>query len=167
MQRWRILVCSDELDTVTELSRAFRAAGHGVATARDGNAALAEALATTPSAVVADVAMPGLNGFQLSRRLRAELATAACPIFLLSSKLDAADRYWAEQVGATALVPRPADPAALLAQISLHLGGAPAQRRTTRRFAAMTPPTGVVMIPKIPEAGSPGGDDDDDGEGAR
>ncbi|MCA9679274.1 MAG: response regulator [Kofleriaceae bacterium] len=142
MQRWRILVCDDDLDVLTELTRGFRAAGHAVVTARDGQAGLAEATSAPPDVVVADVIMPGLNGFQLCRRLKADPTTAGAPVFLISSKVDPADRHWAAQVGAAELIAKPADADALLRRFERALGEQAPARRTAIRTAVQPVVTG-------------------------
>jgi DNA-binding response OmpR family regulator len=112
-----ILLVDDDVEILTGLGRGLRAAGHSVATARDGLAGLDAALATPPQVILADVMMPGLNGFQLCRRLRADPRTAAVPILLMSGKVDPVDHYWAGEVGARALIPKPLATPDVLASI--------------------------------------------------
>lgn len=102
-----VLVVDDDLAVLGELSRALRAAGHAVTTARDGLAALEQATAAPPDAVLADVVMPGLNGFQLCRRLRQHPATAQLPVVLMGDNVSPADRHWAAEVGARELLGKP------------------------------------------------------------
>ena len=102
-----ILLVDDDLEVLTGLARGLRAAGHSVAVARDGLAALEQLRATRPDLILADVMMPGLNGYQLCRKLRAQPDTAAVPVFLMSGKVDPADELWAREVGARALLAKP------------------------------------------------------------
>lgn len=112
-----ILLVDDDFEVLADLGRALREAGHTVAVARDGLTALDAARAKPPDVVLADVTMPGLNGFQLCRRLRTLAETAHVPVFLMSGKADAADQLWAREVGARALLAKPIDPAEALAQL--------------------------------------------------
>jgi CheY-like chemotaxis protein len=102
-----VLLVDDDLAVLGELSRGLRAAGHSVTTARDGLEALELATTTLPDVVLADVVMPGLNGYQLCRRLHQHPATAATPVVLMGDRLDAADRLWASEVGARELIGKP------------------------------------------------------------
>jgi len=102
-----VLVTEDDLAALAELSRGLRDAGHQVITARDGLAALEQVLTAPPDVVLADVALPRMNGFQLCRRLRDGGATARVPVVLMSDSVTAADHYWATQVGARALLAKP------------------------------------------------------------
>ncbi len=113
-----ILLADDDFEVLAELGRALREAGHSVAVARDGLAALDSARAKPPDVILADVTMPGLNGFQLCRRLRTFVETAHVPVVLMSGKADAADQLWAREVGARALLAKPLDLSEALAQLS-------------------------------------------------
>lgn len=113
-----ILLVDDDLEVLAELGRALREAGHSVTVARDGLAALDTARGKPPDVVLADVMMPGLNGFQLCRRLRALAQTSHVPVLLMSGKVDAADLLWAREVGARALLAKPLAPAEALARLA-------------------------------------------------
>jgi CheY-like chemotaxis protein len=76
----RILVVDDEPDQRSLLRRIFERAGHDVADAVNGAAALAAVQASAPDLVVTDIMMPVMGGAELIRRLRAEPATAHIPI---------------------------------------------------------------------------------------
>ena len=102
-----VLVTEDDLAALAELSRGLRDAGHLVITARDGLAALEQIRTARPDVVLAEVVLPRLNGFQLCRRLREDDAIARVPVVLMSDSVTAADHYWAQQVGARALLGKP------------------------------------------------------------
>ncbi len=113
-----ILIVDDDLEILSALARGLRAAGHTVTAARDGVAALEAARATPPQVILADVMMPGLNGFQLCRRLRQLPETAAVPVLLMSTKTDPADHFWSGEVGARALLLKPVELPEALAQLA-------------------------------------------------
>lgn len=113
-----ILLVDDDLEVLAGLARGLREAGHSVATARDGLVALDAARANPPDVILADVMMPGLNGYQLCRRLRQHTETARVPVFLMSEKVDPADQLWAREVGARELIAKPVEPAHALARLA-------------------------------------------------
>jgi CheY-like chemotaxis protein len=59
--------------------------------------------------VVLDVMMPRLNGYQTCRKLKKDPRTARCPVIMLTAKDQAADEYWATEVGADAFLSKPID----------------------------------------------------------
>lgn len=80
----RVLVVDDEPDQRFILRRVFERAGHEVAEAGDGAAALSSVQQSRPDLVVTDMMMPVMGGVELIRRLRAEPTTAAVPILAVS-----------------------------------------------------------------------------------
>lgn len=87
----RILVVDDEPDQRFLLRRIFERAGHQVADACDGAAALKAVQESPPDLVVTDVMMPVMDGVELIRRLRSEPATAGIPILAASGDSHLAD----------------------------------------------------------------------------
>jgi CheY-like chemotaxis protein len=80
----KILVVDDEPDMRFLLRFAFEKAGHEVAEAGDGIAALRSVKASRPALVVTDMMMPVMDGAELIKRLRAEPGTADIPILCVS-----------------------------------------------------------------------------------
>ena len=78
----RVLIVDDEEDIRTSLSRVVRSFGHEVATAADGPAALALAETFRPDCAILDIALQGMNGIELARRLRAKFPPDA--LFLIA-----------------------------------------------------------------------------------
>lgn len=124
MRRYKILIADDEPDLRAALARHLKAAGYDVTTAPDGESAIAEVGTSSPDLVLSDVMMPGLNGFQLARRLKESEASASIPVLLMSAKTDPADRFWAEEVGAVALLKKPLDTRVLVQRIEEVLDAA-------------------------------------------
>jgi DNA-binding response OmpR family regulator len=104
-----ILVIDDDPDQRRFLERMLTASGYRVAIVPDGEAGLAAAVAQPPDAIVLDVMMPRLNGFQTCRRLKKDPATAGCPVVMLTAKDQPADQFWATEVGADAFLTKPID----------------------------------------------------------
>lgn len=82
----RILVADDDPDTVFTLAVILRDEGHDVCRVYRGDAVLDQVRTYKPDAVLLDIAMPGLNGFEIARRLRKELGTA-CPLLVAVTAL--------------------------------------------------------------------------------
>jgi len=88
--------------------------GHQVIMACDGEEAVRMAKSELPDLIIMDIVMPGLNGFQATRRITTDEATWHIPVILLTSKDMDSDRVWALRQGATAFMNKPLDHAALL-----------------------------------------------------
>jgi CheY-like chemotaxis protein len=99
----RILVVDDEPAQRFMLRRLFERAGHEVADAGDGAAALRAVRESAPDLVVTDMMMPVMGGSELIRQLRCEPATAGIPILAVSG-----DPHLA--AGADAIIPKPYRP---------------------------------------------------------
>ena len=74
-RRSRILVVDDNVDTAHGLSRLLKLLGHDIHTAYDGPTAITEALAFQPEYILLDIGLPGMDGYEVARRLRAEGVT--------------------------------------------------------------------------------------------
>jgi len=82
----RILCVDDDLPQLTIIAVVLRKEGHVVETARDGNEGLKKAREWKPDLVVMDVMMPGLDGFQATRRLKDDPDTAHIGVLMLTAK---------------------------------------------------------------------------------
>ena len=105
----QVLVIEDDPDQRRLLERMLVGSGWRVATAPDGETGLAAAKNHPPDAIVLDVMMPRLNGYQTCRQLKADPATAGIPIVMCTSKDQPADEFWASEVGADAFLAKPID----------------------------------------------------------
>ena len=76
-----------------------------------------------PDCVIMDVVMPGINGFQATRTLSKDPATAHIPVLVISSKSQETDRVWALRQGARDYIVKPVKEADLIAKIKTALGG--------------------------------------------
>jgi twitching motility two-component system response regulator PilH len=104
-----VLVIEDDPDQRRLFERMLVASGWRVTTAPDGESGMEAARAHRPDAVVLDVMMPRLNGFQTCRQLKADPALAGIPVVMCTSKDQPADQYWATEVGADAFLAKPVD----------------------------------------------------------
>lgn len=132
----RILVVEDEVMVAEVVERYLRRDGHLVDVVHDGNTALEAFEATRPALVVLDVMLPGIDGLELCRRIRATGDTA---IILLTSRDGEADRINGLAIGADDYVTKPFSPGELAARVQAVLRRAqPASRAEATRFGQVT-----------------------------
>ena len=112
----RILLVDDNADMRQYVGRLL-SQRYDVETAADGAAALAAAHARLPDLVLADVMMPGLDGFALLRALRADVRTQAIPLVLLSARAGEEARVEGMQAGADDYLVKPFSARELLARV--------------------------------------------------
>ncbi len=105
--RRRVLVVEDEPDVARLLDHHLRAAGFDVAIAATVAAAQAAVRASPPTVVLLDVMLPDGDGFALCRELRADPATAAIGVILLTARAEPDDRITGLEVGADDYVGKP------------------------------------------------------------
>jgi two-component system chemotaxis sensor kinase CheA len=121
----KILVADDAL-AVRELERSIlEQAGYIVVTASDGSNALEQLTADPVDLVLTDVEMPGMNGFELTRAIRADPALQRIPVLIVSSKNTAADHQAGMDAGADGYIVKSSfGEGALLATVERLLGSA-------------------------------------------
>jgi DNA-binding response OmpR family regulator len=104
-----ILVADDDEDILMLLSFHLERAGYDVVRARSGPEALETAIALRPALAVLDVMMPGLDGFEVTRELRADARTRSMPVILLTARAQATDVAQGMAAGADEYVKKPFD----------------------------------------------------------
>ena len=107
MQRPRLLLADDSLTIQRVVNLTFADEGIDVVTVGDGDAALREIAKTQPDIVLADVHMPGPNGYEICSLLRGIEETAKTPVILLVGSFEQFDPEEADRVGANAFVTKP------------------------------------------------------------
>jgi two-component system, OmpR family, alkaline phosphatase synthesis response regulator PhoP len=121
MAKERILVVEDE-DDILELVRfnlareGFRVEGLG-----SGEEALRAVRAQPPDLLILDLMLPGMDGLEVCRLLRAEAATRALPVIMLTAKGEEADVVAGLELGADDYLPKPFSPRVLLARVKAVL----------------------------------------------
>jgi twitching motility two-component system response regulator PilH len=119
-----ILIIDDSPTDVRVFTTLLERAGYtviAVSTAEDG---IERVRAELPDLVIMDVIMPGMNGFQATRILTRDPATAGVPIVMITTKSMETDRVWGLRQGARAFITKPVNEKELLASISGLLPGA-------------------------------------------
>jgi DNA-binding response OmpR family regulator len=117
-----VLAADDDEDILELVAFRLERSGYTVLQARDGEQALELALAEKPDLAVLDVMMPKLDGFELTRRLRAEDATSRMPIILLTARAQDADVDRGFESGADDYLRKPFSPQELSTRVQAILG---------------------------------------------
>jgi serine/threonine-protein kinase len=134
----RVLLVDDEPDMLEMLSEALGQAGFAVDTATSGPGALARMGAVTPEVVVADVGMPGMDGYELCRRVRAS-GHGDVPFLFCSGMGDAEDRLEGLQAGADDYIVKPV----IIDELILKLHRQVSRARRLRATAGVAGPPPV------------------------
>ena len=116
-----VLVIDDEPELAKLVDYNLTKAGYLVLTARDGEAGLAAVRKHAPDLVVLDVMMPGLDGWEVCKRLRQEPSTAATPVLMLTAKAEEADRVLGLELGADDYLVKPFSVRELAARVKALL----------------------------------------------
>jgi PAS domain S-box-containing protein len=103
-----LLLVDDDVRNLYALSKALRSRGFAVTVAEDGAKALDVLRAGRFDAVLTDIMMPGIDGYELTRRIRA-MGYADLPIIAVTAKAMQGDQELCLQAGATAYIPKPVD----------------------------------------------------------
>jgi len=114
LQRFRLLVVDDNREHTDSLALYLRMTGHVVRTAYDAASALVWQGAFTPDAVLLDLGLPGVDGLEVCRRMRAAPGADALVIVAITGRGQATDRRRSEAAGFDAHLVKPVDPAALV-----------------------------------------------------
>lgn len=112
-----IVVAEDDSATRALLRVVLERAGYVVRQFDDGAEALAEILRQPPDVALLDIGMPGLDGLEVTRRLRAEPMTALLPVILLTARGRLEDKVSGLDAGASDFITKPFEPAELLARV--------------------------------------------------
>jgi CheY-like chemotaxis protein len=108
-------VVDDNVDTAEGLSRILKRDGHRVTLAHDGYAALQMAEAGCPEVVLLDIGLPGIDGYEVARRLRQDIHCKAALVIALSGYGQEEDRRRSRTAGFGLVAATPALPIALSA----------------------------------------------------
>jgi two-component system cell cycle response regulator DivK len=117
----RILVVEDHEDNRQILRILLAGAGFDMLEAWDGEAALKTAASERPDLILMDIQLPGLNGYEVTQRLKADPALRAIPIIAVTSYALSGDEDKATEAGCDAYVTKPYHPRQLLAKIKEFL----------------------------------------------
>jgi len=128
----RILVIDDDVELCHLVAEYLQAEGFGVESVHDGESGLKKATTSEYLLAVLDVMLPGLNGFEVLRRIR---ATSRLPVLLLTARGEDVDRIVGLEIGADDYLPKPFNPRELVARIRAIL-----RRSRSERNGALPAP---------------------------
>jgi len=132
----RLLIVDDDRDICRYVEVNLTLEGYDVEVEHDGEAAVATALRLQPDLVLLDVMMPGLDGYEVCRRLRSDPRTANASVIMLTAKSLSADKVVGLTAGADDYIAKPFDPPELVARVSSVL-------RRNRQMRELSPLTGM------------------------
>lgn len=117
-----ILIVDDSPTELHVLTRILQQGGHETLTAPDGEAGISVAKSRGPDVILMDVVMPGINGFQATRKLSRDPKTQHIPVLMVTTKDQDTDREWGMRQGAKGYLVKPVDGRELLHAIGDLLG---------------------------------------------
>ena len=116
-----ILIVDDNPTNLEVLSNALLAAGHQVAVALDGESAIAQVQYKPPVLILLDVMMPGIDGFETCRRLKADPNTQNIPIIFMTALSESRNKTKGFQLGAVDYITKPFEAEEVIARVNTHL----------------------------------------------
>ena len=116
-----LLLVDDNPTNLQVLYQTLETTGCKLLVAKNGEAALSIAQKASPDLILLDIMMPGIDGFEVCRRLKADPATANIPVIFLSALTDTKDKVQGLQLGAVDYVSKPFQPDEVIARVDTHL----------------------------------------------
>ena len=131
-----VLIVDDVPDNLAVMHDALDESGYTVLVATHGEAALQRAAQALPDIVLLDAMMPGMDGFEVARRLKASPRTAHIPIIFMTGLTDTEHLVAALEAGGVDYVTKPIKPKEVLARMGVHLQGAREKRQARNALDA-------------------------------
>jgi len=131
-----VLIVDDVPDNLSLLHDALDDAGYTVLVATNGEAALQRALQAVPDVILLDAIMPGMDGFEVARRLKAQQETAHIPVIFMTGLSETEHVVAAFEAGGVDYVVKPIRPREVLARIASHIQGARQARQARNALDA-------------------------------
>ena len=116
-----LLLVDDNPTNLQVLYQTLETTGCKLLVAKNGEAALAIAQKAAPDLILLDIMMPGIDGFEVCRRLKNNPDTANIPVIFLSALTDTKDKVQGLQLGAVDYVSKPFQPDEVIARVNTHL----------------------------------------------
>jgi two-component system alkaline phosphatase synthesis response regulator PhoP len=133
-----ILVVDDDAEIRSLLGAYLQKNGYRTTVAADGKAMWAALARTGADLIVLDLMLPGLDGFGVCKALRADPATAAIPVIMVTARADESDRVAGLELGADDYVTKPFSPRELTARVKALLRRAGPARANRLRYGPVT-----------------------------
>jgi DNA-binding response OmpR family regulator/DNA-binding CsgD family transcriptional regulator len=141
-----VLIVDDVPDNLSVLHDALDDAGYTVLVATSGEAALQRAAQAVPDIVLLDAVMPGMDGFEVARRLKSRPETAHIPIVFMTGLTETEHVVAAFHAGGVDYVTKPIRPREVLARIAVHMQGARQARQARNALDAFGHATMAIRI---------------------
>jgi CheY-like chemotaxis protein/MinD-like ATPase involved in chromosome partitioning or flagellar assembly len=125
----KILIVDDDIDSLKLIGLMLQRQGYDISAASAGGQAIAKALAEKPDLIILDVMMPDMDGYEVCRRLRADVNTQNIPIIMFTAKTLVDDKVTGFEAGADDYLTKPTHPAELASRVKAVLARSLAQRR--------------------------------------
>jgi len=117
----KILVVDDDVDTLRLIGLMLQRQGYQIVAANNGTQALSMTLSERPDLILLDVMMPDMDGYEVSRQLRANPATSDIPIIMFTAKSQVDDKVQGFESGADDYLTKPTQPRELFAHVKAVL----------------------------------------------
>lgn len=141
-----VLIVDDVPDNLSVLHDALDESGYAVLVATNGEAALQRASQALPDIVLLDAMMPGMDGFEVARRLKAQPDTSHIPIVFMTGLTETEHVVHAFQAGGVDYVTKPIRPREVLARMAVHMQGARQARQARNALDAFGHATMAIHI---------------------
>ena len=141
-----VLIVDDVPENLALLHDALDDAGHTVLVATDGETALQRARQSLPDVILLDAVMPGLDGFEVARRLKADFTTRHIPIVFMTGLTETEHVVAAFAAGGADYVTKPIRPAEVLARIAAHVQNARQMKQARSALDAFGQATVAVRV---------------------
>ncbi len=139
MAKKGVLLVEDDADTRTSVRGLLERSGYTYADAADGTEGLAQAERAHPDVILLDILLPGLDGYDVCRRLKENPATAAIPVIFLTAVRDNALNQLAYDAGGAACITKPFRTEALVAVIEAAIATVERRAKPKRKVGGDRP----------------------------
>lgn len=121
MDRSAVILAVDDTPENLDVIKGLLATDYQVRVAPNGQIGLKIAKAQQPDIILLDIMMPGIDGYEVCRQLKADPETASIPVIFLTAKTDVADEAAGFELGACDYITKPVNPTLLKARVQTHL----------------------------------------------
>ncbi len=148
----KILVVDDDLDTLKLVGLMLERQGYEITVATSGELGLSKAATEKPDLILLDIMMPDIDGYEVTRRLRADPGLAQTPIIMFTAKSMVDDKVTGFEVGADDYLTKPTHPAELTAHVKAVLArsaqtrAAPTEKASTIAFLGVKGGQGTTTV---------------------
>lgn len=118
-----ILIVDDSPTEIHVFKTMLEKNGHSVSVAESGEEGIEKAQQVLPDLVLMDVVMPGMNGFQATRKLSTIEATSSIPVIIVTTKDQETDKVWGIRQGAKDYIVKPVKEKDLIDRVNAALAG--------------------------------------------